>query len=81
MILKDKLKHEFNIDFPIKGENVLSIDNPIVIEKTEFNDYVGTEHVFLQKYAILKNITWFQVQQSLLNIITEKLTNSKWKFN
>ena len=77
MNLKEQFKEEFNIDFPIKGGDGLSIENPIIIERTEMNDYVEVEYVYLKYYAIYKNIIWQQVEQNLLNHKDRKIDRFK----
>ena len=77
MNLKEQFKEEFNIDFPIKGGDGLSIENPIIIEKTEMNDYAEVEYVYLKYYAIYKNIIWHQVEQNILNHKDRKIDRFK----
>lgn len=43
MTLKELLKEDFELELPISGGFGNSIDNPIIIHRTEINDYVGTE--------------------------------------
>ena len=48
MNLRELLKSDFGIDFPITGGYGNSIDNPIIIQKVEPNDFVSIEYAILR---------------------------------
>ena len=48
MTLKQLLKFDCRVELPISGGNGNSIDNPIIIHKTDPNDYVGIEYFILR---------------------------------
>jgi hypothetical protein len=65
--LRELLKQDFGMDFPITGGTGNSIDNPIVFERTDSNyDYVGYEYSILKCLGIGRRITWKVISQSLL---------------
>ncbi|MGF7214744.1 hypothetical protein GGR92_000884 [Spirosoma lacussanchae] len=66
MNLRELLIYDFGVDFPIYGGNGNSIDNPIVIERTLINDYVGTEYAILKYLGIGRGIEWKTIGQQLL---------------
>ncbi len=66
MNLRQLLREDFDIDLPIRGGNGNSIDNPIIIERTEINHYVGTEYTILELLGIGRGIEWKMVSQHLM---------------
>lgn len=69
MKLKEMLHTLFDIDLPISGSNSQSIDTPIIIDKDEPSDYVGTQYAVIMKYKTRKNQLF-----TLLSIVTLTLT-------
>ena len=57
------LKNVLNL--PIGGGSGKSIDDPIIIELTKENDYVGTEYRIIQLLGILNGFTWQVIEQRL----------------
>ncbi|MGW8122232.1 hypothetical protein ACV07N_06185 [Roseivirga echinicomitans] len=66
MNIRELLKEDFGVDLPISGGLGNSIDNPVIIERTGINDYVGTEHSFLKYIGLARGIEWKLIQQELL---------------
>ena len=64
--LRELLKGDFGIDFPISGESGNSRDMPIVIHHQVPNDYVGVEYGILRCLGIGRKIEWTLIQQSLV---------------
>ena len=65
--LRELLKQDFEMDFPITGGQGNSIDNPIVFERTDSNYYyVGYEYSILKCLGIGRRITWKVISQELL---------------
>lgn len=75
--LKELLKKDFGIEFPISGGTGNSIDNPIVIHLTKFNDYVGTEYSILNCLGNGRRIEWKILGQGLLNHHDRKIDKVK----
>lgn len=65
--LRELLKKDFKIDFPISGGTGNSRDNPIVIDRTERNDYVSVEYGVIKCIAAGRQVEWKIVQQSLIH--------------
>jgi hypothetical protein len=66
--LRELLKQDFDIDFPISGGTGNSIENPIVFEDTGYQyDYVGYEYKILECLGKGRRIEWKTIEQSLLN--------------
>ena len=66
MDLRQLIKSDFDIDFPISGGTGNSHDNPIVIHKQVPNDYVSVEYGILRCLGIGRRIEWKVIQQSLI---------------
>lgn len=66
--LRELLKADFGIDFPISGGAGNSIDSPIIIHRQNPNDYVGVEYGILRCLGIGRRIEWEFIQQSLLDV-------------
>lgn len=64
--LRELLKADFGIDFPISGGTGNSRDTAIVIRNEVPNDYVGVEHGVLRCLGRGRGIEWTLVEQSLL---------------
>ncbi len=56
--LRETVKNKYDIDLPIRGGNGSSSENPIIIEKTEINDYVGAEYACIEYMCKLKDLKW-----------------------
>lgn len=67
MTLKTILKNDFDLDLPISGGSGLSIDDPVVIERSGINDYVSTEHTLLKYLAKKRQVQYELVGQALLS--------------
>ena len=65
MKLKEMLHTLFDIDLPISGGNSQSIDTPIIIDKDEPSDYVGTQYAVLKYIGLLRGVTCKTVGQLL----------------
>lgn len=66
MNLKELIKNDFGIDLPIKGGTGNSIDNPIIIERTDFNDYISVEFDVLRYLGLIRKIEWKSTGQQLI---------------
>jgi hypothetical protein len=67
MDLRQLLKADFDIDFPISGGIGNSRDNPIVIHRMVPNDYTSVEYDILRCLGTGRRIEWKVIKQSLLN--------------
>jgi hypothetical protein len=67
MNLREFLKSDFGIDFPISGGMGNSRDTPIVIHREEPNDYAGVEYGVLRCLGIGRGIEWKLLKQTLLS--------------
>jgi len=65
MDLRELLKADFDIDFPISGGTGNSLDNPIVIHKQVPNDYTSVEYGILRCLGIGRRIEWKMIRQSI----------------
>lgn len=68
MGIREVIINNFNIDLPISCGTGNSLANPIVLEKTEINDYVNTEYVILKYIGLLRGIEWKLIQQENFEI-------------
>ena len=75
--LRELLKTDFGIDFPISGGTGNSRDSPIIIHHQNPNDYVGVEYGILRCLGIGRRIEWKLIQQSLLNFDGRKIEQMK----
>ena len=66
MTLKELLRKDFGIDLPISGGYGQSIEDPIIIQRSGINDYVGTENYILKCLGIGRGIDWNLIGQTLL---------------
>jgi hypothetical protein len=67
MTLKYLLKSDFGVDLHISGGSGNSIENPIVIHRTDLNDYTSTEHLILKCLGIRRKIEWKILEQLLIS--------------
>ena len=65
--LKDLIKLERNINLPIKGGTGKSIDDPIVIEKSEEYNCVIVEYMLLDYFSEVSGYDWKLLEQQLSN--------------
>lgn len=87
MNLKELLEKDFGVELPISGGFGNSIDNAIIIHKSDIKDYVGTEHLVLNCLGQGRGVVWKLLGQELLihnnkkidkiKIETKKLTKSE----
>lgn len=66
MDLRQVLKADFDIDYPISGGMGNSIDNPIIIHRQIPNDYTSVEYGILRCLGVGRRIEWKIVLQTLL---------------
>lgn len=67
MTLRELLKQDFGIDFPISGGIGNSKDNPILIHRKQINDYTSVEYGVLKCLGIGRGIEWKVIQQSVIH--------------
>lgn len=77
IILRELLKADFGIDFPISGGTGASMDSSIVIHYQMPNDYVAVEYGILRCLGIGRRIEWKLIQQTLLNRDGRKIEQMK----
>lgn len=66
MNLRELLKSDFGVDFPISGGTGNSRDDPIVVHRTHPNDYVGVEYGVIRFLCEGRGVTCNLVQQALI---------------
>ncbi len=64
--LRELLKEDFDIDFPISGGWGNSRDNAIIIHKVQPNDYTSVEYGILQCLGTGRRINWKVIKQALM---------------
>ncbi len=67
MTLKEILKLDFGVELPISGGYGNSIETPIIIHRTDINDYVRTEYFILNCLGKGRKIKWKILKQELLS--------------
>lgn len=67
MDLRQLLKTDFDIDFPISGGTGNSFDNPIVIQKQIPNDYTSAEYGILRCLGVGRRIEWKVIKQNVMH--------------
>lgn len=67
MELRDLLKSDFDIDFPISGGTGNSRDNCIIIHRQNPDDYTSVEYGILKCLGIGRQIEWKIIQQSVFH--------------
>ena len=67
MKIRELIRKDFGVDLPIKGGSGNSIEDPLEIELTEINDYIGAEYAFLKFLGIGRGIEWRVMEQALLH--------------
>ena len=65
--LKELLKKDFGIDYPISGGTGNSKDNPIVVHYEFPNGYTSVEYAVIRCIATGRRIQWKFLQQSLMH--------------
>lgn len=71
--LRELLKADFGIDFPISGGTGNSRDTAIVIHYQVPNDYVGVERGVLRCLGLGRRIEWELIKQSLFEYKGQKI--------
>jgi hypothetical protein len=66
MTLRELLKQDFNIDFPISGGFGNSRDQPIIIHRAVPNDYTSVEYGVLRCLGVGRRIKWNLKQQATI---------------
>jgi hypothetical protein len=66
MEFKEKIFKEYNIDLPIKSGDGISIENPIVIDKTQQYNYVRIEKDCITYACRILQMEWFLLKQALV---------------
>jgi len=67
MTIREMLKEDFGVDLPIKGGSGNSIDNPVILIKTEGpNAYVDVEYAYLKYLGLGRSIEWKTLSQELV---------------
>ncbi len=77
MVLRQLLKADFAIDFPISGGTGNSRDNLIVIHRQVLNDYISVEYGILSCLGKGREIEWKVLQQSFFDHNGRKLDQLK----
>lgn len=77
MTLRELLKLDFGVDLSISGGFGNSIDNPIIIHRTDINDYVGTEYFILKCLGNGRKIEWKVINQELISQNNKKVDKIK----
>ncbi len=67
MNLRELIKKDFNLDFPISGTTASSQDNPIVIHRQEPNDPTSVELGIIRCVGIARGVEWEVVEQRLID--------------
>jgi hypothetical protein len=67
MDLRQLLRKDFDIDFPISGGFGNSRDNAIHIDRQYPNDYTSVEYGILKCLGNGRNVEWKLIQQSTLH--------------
>lgn len=77
MTIKEVIKRDFGVDLPISGGFGNSIETPIIIHRTDINDYVGLEHFILNCLGKGRKIEWRILEQGLLTHNGRKIDKVK----
>jgi len=78
MTLRNLLKQDFGVDLPISGGFGNSIDNPVIIERSNgINDYASTEYFILKCLAEERKIKWKTIGQECLTHRNRKIDRIK----
>jgi len=75
--LKELLKKDFGVDYPISGGTGNSKDNPIVVHYEFPNDYSSIEYGVIRCIAIVRRIEWKLLRQSLIQHNGKKIDQLK----
>ena len=67
MNLRELIKKDFNIDFPITGNTANSQDNPIVIHRQEPNNPTSVEFGIIRCVGIARGVEWEVIDQRLID--------------
>lgn len=63
--LRELLRADFGIDFPISGDSGQSRESPIVIHRQEPDDYVAVEYGVLRCLGHGRGVRWRLIQQAV----------------
>lgn len=77
MTLKELLKKDFKVELPISGGFGNSIENAIIIHRTDLNDYVQTEYFILNCLGKGRGIEWKLIRQELKTYDNKKIDKIK----
>ena len=67
MNLRELIKRDFNLDFPISGSTASSQDNPIVIHRREPNNPKSVELGIIRCVGMARGVEWEIVEQRLID--------------
>ncbi len=67
MNLRELIKKDFNIDYPISGSTASSQDNPIVIHRQEPNNPTSVEMGIIRCVGIARGVEWEVIEQRLID--------------
>jgi hypothetical protein len=70
--IRELLNDSFLINLPISGGNGCSIEDAIIMEVTEENEYVETEYLVLEFLGYLRSVGWHLIQQKLFSVGDKK---------
>ena len=75
--LREMLKADFGIDFPISGGTGNSRDNPIIIHHRVPNDYVAVEYGVLRCIGVGRRVEWKLLENSLFHHLGRRIEQMK----
>lgn len=67
MNLRELIKKDFNIDFPISGSTANSRNNPIVIHRQAPNNPTSVEFGIIRCVGIARGVEWEVIEQRLID--------------
>jgi len=70
--IREIISDSFQINLPITGGNGMSIEDAIILEVTEENDYVATEYEVLKFLGYCRSILWKSLGQTLICLDDKK---------
>ena len=65
--IREMLFEDFGIDLPIRGGHGNSVENAVIMEYVEPNNFVGAEYTYLKLLGIGRGINWRPVGQELFH--------------
>ena len=66
MSFRKTIKNKFGVNLPIKGGDGTSIEDPIIIDKTQNYSYVGLEKICINYACLLIGMEWIMEKQELI---------------